>query len=120
MRGELSPPSPTPSSPVGGDVGVAERAESGLRGRLARNARVRQDRQPEIRVIEHIEELAVDAQLHAFGQREPLGEIEIAPEEIGPAQRIAAQIAELAVLADCRRRRKRRCWDRPSRQTHPG
>ena len=49
-------------------------------------------------MIEHIEELRVQAQSHVLVQRKPFGEIEIAPEEIGTAQRVAAEISELAIL----------------------
>ena len=48
-------------------------------------------------MIEQIEELTFDAQLHVFGQLEPLGEIQIAPDEIGAAQRVSAEVAELAI-----------------------
>ena len=98
--------------------GVGERAESGLRGGLAGDAGEDHAGKAEIRVIEDIEELAVDAQLHALGQREPLRQVEIAPGEIGAAQRVAAEIAELAVLRGCRRQRMRRCWDRRPKRTH--
>ena len=98
MRGELSPPSPTPSSPVGGEVGD----RSARRIRSAWTACREFPRSPkpaaQIRMIEDVEELPVDAQLHALGQLEPLGEVQIAPDEIGTAQRVAAEIAELAVL----------------------
>jgi hypothetical protein len=77
---------------------VAECSEFGLRGRLARNPRVPQNRKTEIWVIEDVKELTIDAQLHAFGQLEPLGQIRVAPEEIGTAQGVPAQTAELAVL----------------------
>jgi hypothetical protein len=60
--------------------------------------RVSQNREAEIRVIEHVEELAVDAQLHVFRQLKPLGQIQVAPEEIGTAQCVPAEIAELAIL----------------------
>src|SRR5271166_4062080 len=47
-------------------------------------------------MVEEVEGLSLDAQLHMFRQLEPLGEIEIAPNEIGTAQRVSAEIAELA------------------------
>src|ERR1019366_9083027 len=77
---------------------IAQGSESGLRGRFARDSRVPQNRETEIRVIEHVEELTVDAQLHALRQLKPLGQIQVAPEEIRAAQCIPAEIAELAIL----------------------
>src|ERR1035441_9854579 len=75
----------------------AERSESGLRRWFARYPGVPQHRKSEIRVVEDVEELAVDPQLDALGQREPPGEIQIAPDEIEAAQGVAAEIAESAV-----------------------
>ena len=49
-------------------------------------------------MIEEVEKLAVDAQLHVFAQREPASEVEIGPDEIGAAQGVAAEVAELAGL----------------------
>ena len=120
IRGELSPPRPDAQQSGGRRCRVGERAETGLRRWLAGNAGVSQNRKPEVRVIEHVEELPVDAQLHALIQGEPLGEVEIAPGEIGTAQGVAAQISELAVLRRCRRRCRRRCSDRPWKRMHPG
>src|SRR5579872_307351 len=51
-----------------------------------------------VRMIENIEELALEAQFDALGQGEPFGEIKIAPGKIRPAQSIAAEIAELTIL----------------------
>ena len=53
---------------------------------------------PEIRMVEDIEELRVDSQLHALGHRKPFREIEVTPDEIGTAQGVAAEISELAIL----------------------
>src|SRR5215467_10958033 len=50
---------------------IAERTESGLRRGLPRNARVPQNGQAEVRVIEHVEELPIDAQSHPLLQRKP-------------------------------------------------
>ena len=55
-------------------------------------------RETEIRMVEDIEELPVDAKLHALRQLKPLCQIEVAPSEVGTAEGVAAEIAELAVL----------------------
>src|ERR1039457_1317587 len=49
-------------------------------------------------MIEDVEELTVDAQLDMFCQLEPLGQIQVTPEEIGTAQCVPSEIAELAIL----------------------
>jgi hypothetical protein len=49
-------------------------------------------------VIEDVEELAVDAQLDAFRQLEPLGQIQVTPEEVRTAQCVPAKVTELAIL----------------------
>ena len=54
--------------------------------------------QPEIGMIEYVEKLGVEAHLETFGQRKPLGEVEIAPGEIGTAEHVAAEISELTIL----------------------
>ena len=54
--------------------------------------------QPKIRMVEDVEELRFEPQLHALGQRKPFRQVEVAPEEIRPAQRVAAEVAELAIL----------------------
>lgn len=77
--------------------GVGEGAEAGLGGGFAGDAGEDHVGQAEVWVIEHIEELDVEAQLHALGESEPLGDVEIAPGEIGAAQGIAAESAELAI-----------------------
>src|SRR5579884_389398 len=77
--------------------GVRQRAETRLRRRSARNPREREHRQAEVRMIEEIEKLAVNPQLHALAQRKPLRQVQIAPDEIGPAERIPPQVADLAV-----------------------
>ena len=54
---------------------VRQRAETGLRGWLARNAGIAQYRKPEVSVIEDIEELAGYSQLHTVAQSEPFGQV---------------------------------------------
>ena len=49
-------------------------------------------------MIEDIEELRFQAQLHMFPDLKPLGKVEIAPGEVRTAQGVATQVAELAVL----------------------
>ncbi len=36
----------------------------------------------EVRMVEDIEELCVEAQLHVFGHREPFRQIKVAPHEV--------------------------------------
>ena len=54
-------------------------------------------RQCEIRVIEYVEELSLDAQGNVLGERHFLGQVKIAPGEPRAAQGVASQVAELAV-----------------------
>ena len=49
-------------------------------------------------MVEDIEELAFYPELHMLGHRKPFCEIEVIPDEIRPAQRIAAEVSELAML----------------------
>jgi hypothetical protein len=42
-------------------------------------------RKSEVRVVEDVEELAVNAQLYMFRQLKPLGQVQVAPHEIGTA-----------------------------------
>jgi hypothetical protein len=49
-------------------------------------------------MIEEVKELSVESQLYSLVHREPLGNVKIAPEEVGAAQSVAAKISELAVL----------------------
>ena len=51
-------------------------------------------------MVEEIEKLGVHAQLYVFCQGEPTGEIQIAPDEIGATQSVAAEISELAVCGE--------------------
>jgi hypothetical protein len=54
--------------------------------------------QPKVRVVEDIEKLTLKPQFHVLGQRKPFCQVEVAPGEIGAAQRIAAEASELAML----------------------
>jgi hypothetical protein len=65
---------------------------------LSRDAGVHIARKREIRMIKYVEELSVETQLHALRNGKPLGEVEIAPEELRAAQGVAAQISKLACL----------------------
>jgi len=49
-------------------------------------------------MVKHVEELTVNAQLYAFRQLKPLGQIQVAPEEIRPAQCVPTEVADLAIL----------------------
>jgi hypothetical protein len=49
-------------------------------------------------MVEDIEELSFQVQLHLLSQREPFGQTEVVPEEIGATQGIAAEVSELAIL----------------------
>jgi hypothetical protein len=49
-------------------------------------------------MVEDIEELTLKPQLHMLGQGKPFCQVEVAPEEIGTAQGIAAEVSELAIL----------------------
>jgi len=55
-------------------------------------------RKREIRMVEYIEKLSVESQLHALGHGKPLREVEVAPEELRTAQSVATQIPKLAGL----------------------
>src|ERR1019366_6804914 len=55
-------------------------------------------RQPEIRMIQDVEELPTDPRGQSIAQPELFCNIEIGPEEIWAAERVSAQIAELARL----------------------
>src|ERR1700689_4547543 len=49
-------------------------------------------------MVENIEELPFHPQLHAFAEREPFREIEVAPKKVRSAQRIPAESSKLASL----------------------
>jgi len=36
-------------------------------------------------MVEDVEELGVESKFHSFAKRKPLGEVEVAPEEVGAA-----------------------------------
>ena len=77
---------------------VGKRSKASLRGRLSRNTGQHHAWQPKVRVVEDIEKLALKPKLCMLGQRKPLCQVEVAPDEIGTAQRIAAGGSELAML----------------------
>src|SRR5271165_4109452 len=49
-------------------------------------------------MVEDVEGLRLQAKFHPFAQAEPLGQIEVAPDEVRAPQRIASKVSELAVL----------------------
>ena len=49
-------------------------------------------------MVEDVEELCVESQLYPLAQGKPLGDVKVAPEEVGAAQSIAVEVAELAGL----------------------
>src|SRR5580692_9565909 len=77
---------------------VRDGAKTGLRGGIPGNAGDDRARKSEIRMVEYVEKLRVEPQLHAFRHRKPLREVEVAPEELRAAQGVAAQISKLAGL----------------------
>ena len=89
---------------------VAQRSESCLCGRFAGDACIAQNGKAKVRMIEDIEKLPVDAQLHVFPQREPPGYVKIAPREVWAAECIAAEIAKLAVLRSITAHTRTRAW----------
>ena len=52
---------------------------------------------PEVRVIEYVEELNIEAQFHALLHREPFGEVQVTPSEVRTAQGVASKISKLAI-----------------------
>ena len=62
------------------------------------NARVSTNRKTEIRMVEEIEELSIYAKLQSLREGKPLGDVQVAPRESGPPQRISSEIAESTVL----------------------
>ena len=97
--------------------GIGEGAEAGLRGGLAGDTGEDHAGQAEVGMVEYVEELDVEAQLDALGEGEPFGEVEIAPGEIGAAQGIAPESAELAIRGAVASERMRRCWVDGRRRT---
>ena len=98
MRGELSPPSPTPSSPVGGEVVLVSAPKPVCVERFPGIPAITIRGQAEVRMVEDVEELRIDAQLHVLAHLEPLRQIQIAPDEVRPSESVAPKIAELAGL----------------------
>ena len=49
-------------------------------------------------MVKDIKELNVEAQFHTFGQGKPLREVEITPGEVGTAQPVSSEAAELTIL----------------------
>ena len=119
MRGLLSPPNPTPSKPVGGEVVYVSAPNPALRGRISRNAGLHHAWKRKIRMVEDIKELTLKPQLHMLGQGKPFCQVEVAPEEIGTAQSIAAEVSELAILRAVAAIALPCTSDRRSIQTHP-
>src|SRR5208337_1406216 len=62
---------------------VSKRSKPSLGRRFPRNAGQHHARKAEIRMVEYIEELDVETQLHTLGQREPFRKVEITPGKIG-------------------------------------
>src|ERR1700676_2593667 len=60
--------------------GVRDRAKSALRGRFSGNSGRHHAWKRKIRMVEHIEKLSVETQLHALGHWEPFCKVKIAPE----------------------------------------
>src|SRR5208282_4343888 len=75
-----------------------ERSESSLSGGLAWNTGLHHAWKAEIRMVEDIEKLRLKPQLHMLGQGEPFCQVEVTPEKIRTAQRVAAEVSELAIL----------------------
>lgn len=50
-------------------------------------------------MVEDIEKLTLEAQLQMLGQGKPFGQVEVAPEKIGTAQRVATEVSELTGLS---------------------
>ncbi len=66
MRGELSPPRPTPRRPVGGEVVYVRAPKPVWVAGFAGDAGENHAREREIGVVENVEELGFDAQLHVL------------------------------------------------------
>ena len=110
MRGELSPPKPTPSSPVGGEVVYVSAPNptcvEGLPGMPAKTSLG----SAKLAMVEDVEELRFEPQLHAFAQGKPFRKIKIAPEEIRTAQSVAAERSELTILRTVAAVGRPPCW----------
>ena len=67
--------------------------------KVSRNAGQHHAGQSEVRMVEEVEELR--CQTCSFTrsvERKPFGDVEVAPEEVRAAQRVAAEVSELAIL----------------------
>ena len=97
MRGALSPPNPTPSRPVGGEVVLVSAPKPvcvpGSPGIPARTMLGR----AKFGMVEDVEELPFQAQLNVLTEWNRLGKIKVTPKELRAAQRVAAQSSELAI-----------------------
>ena len=76
---------------------IRQGAEARLGRHLAGDPGINHGWQSEVRVIEKVEKLGVEPQLHLLGERKPLGQVEIAPHEVRAAQSIATEISELTM-----------------------
>src|ERR1019366_8163877 len=76
--------------------GGSECSKPRLRRRFPRNPSQNHAGEGEIRMIKHIEKLRFQAEFGALGQGEPLGKVEITPNEAGLAQGVAAEVSKLA------------------------
>src|ERR1700733_14897241 len=82
--------------PSGRRCCAGQRAKASLRRPVPGYPRNYHRGQAEVWVVEDVEELRIDAELHVVSDREPLSQIEIAPPEVRPPESVAPQIAELA------------------------
>jgi hypothetical protein len=86
MRGVLSPPKPTPSRPVGGEVVDVSAPNPALGGGLSGNAGLHHRWKAEVWMVEDIKKLRLKPQFHMLGQGEPFCQVEVTPEKIRTAQ----------------------------------
>jgi hypothetical protein len=87
MRGVLSPPKPTPSKPVGGEVVYVSAPKPVWVSGFSRDAGLHHRWEAEICMVEDIEELTLKPQFHVLAQGEPFCQVEVTPEKIRTAQR---------------------------------
>src|ERR1700683_674465 len=76
---------------------ICQRSKAHLRGGFAWHSGQHQARQSKIGMVKNIEELSVKSQLHSLREGKPFRQVEITPEEIRSAQRVASQVSELAI-----------------------
>ena len=98
MRGLLSPPNPTPSSPVGGEVvyvsapnPVCVEGFPGIPASVMLGS-------PKFGWLNTLKNWASTLSFTRSRHRKPFREIEVIPDEIGAAQGVAAEVSELAML----------------------